>query len=594
MLGTLLKLADGKVDSHEVVAFHVGPSRFRRDAVRIALAMLVLLLAAMVAHAAFNLGGSRLDGLFVKWIYNIVLIGSAVSCLARAASVERERSAWLVLGVALLTWAGGNIYFTVVLFNAKQVPIPSWADAGYLSIYPGAYAALVLMLRSRVSEFRASIWLDGVIGALAVSAIGAAVLLKVVLATIGGAPVSVGIALAYPLLDLLLVAFVVAVGGLSGWKLDRTLLFVAAGFVVFGMSDGFYVYQNTIGTYHPGSIFDMGWPVAIVLLALAAWQPRARVRGIALDSWRMLMVPSAFALLALGVLVYGAAIGDVGLLAISLATASLLAVILRLTITFRENVRMLRASQREALTDALTHLGNRRRLSLDPEQRSDPQPNSPESSCCSTSTALSPTTTRSAIRPAMRCSRASAPTRDAVAAERTRLSHGRRRVLRARRLASGPPRGDDRGAGDRTERPGEGFDITALTASCRLPDDAAYPPSGAACRRPGHVRAKERARPADAAERGRARCQAPTSATPPRASHRSDVAHLAERVARPRPATGEEIELSRRRPQSCTTSASCAIPDAILNKPGALDDEEWALIRRTRSSASASSPPPRR
>ncbi len=73
------------------------------------------------------------------------------------------------------------------------------------------------MLRSRVSEFRASIWLDGLIGALAVGAIGAAVLLKVVLAAIGGDPVSVGIALAYPLLDLLLVASSSGVGGLSGW-----------------------------------------------------------------------------------------------------------------------------------------------------------------------------------------------------------------------------------------------------------------------------------------------------------------------------------------------------------------------------------------
>ena len=40
---------------------------------------------------------------------------------------------------------------------------------------------------------------------------------EVVLAEIGGDPVSVGIALAYPLLDLLLVASSSGVGGLSGW-----------------------------------------------------------------------------------------------------------------------------------------------------------------------------------------------------------------------------------------------------------------------------------------------------------------------------------------------------------------------------------------
>ena len=57
------------------------------------------------------------------------------------------------------------------------------------------------------------------------------------------------------------------------------------------------------------------------------------------------------------------------MLAVLLAGAALIGVIVRLIITFRENVRMLSSSRRDAMSDALTGLGNRRRLMLDLEQR---------------------------------------------------------------------------------------------------------------------------------------------------------------------------------------------------------------------------------
>ena len=170
-------------------------------------------------------------------------------------------------------------------------------------------------------------------------------------------------------------AFIVAVGGLSGWKLDRTLLFVAAGFGIIGTSDGDYVYRNTIGTYHPGSVFDMGWPVAIVLLALAAWQPRARVRGITLDSsasgcrsWCLRRSRCFFAL-GIYLILTGLRWATSVCLRYNLATTSLLAVILRLTITFREKPSECSApSQWAALTDYAHPPGRPQRLSLDLEQ----------------------------------------------------------------------------------------------------------------------------------------------------------------------------------------------------------------------------------
>ena len=57
------------------------------------------------------------------------------------------------------------------LFEILEHP----ADVGFLAVYPPAYVAIVLLLRSRVDHMRSSLWLDGVIGGLAVAAVGTAV-----------------------------------------------------------------------------------------------------------------------------------------------------------------------------------------------------------------------------------------------------------------------------------------------------------------------------------------------------------------------------------------------------------------------------------
>ena len=74
-------------------------------------------------------------------------------------------------------------------------------------------------------------------------------------------------------------------------------------------------------------------------------------------------------------------------------------------LTFRENVAMLRTSRDEALTDALTGLGNRRALAreLDGAAARRPTTHARSCSCSSTSTASSTTTTPSATRRATPC-----------------------------------------------------------------------------------------------------------------------------------------------------------------------------------------------
>jgi hypothetical protein len=163
-------------------------------------------LLAYTAHVALGFGGHSLDSFARDWLYDSLIVASALFCLARGALVRKERAAWLMLGLGLASWSAGEIYYTAVLAGQAHPPYPSAADALYLGFYPATYVALVLLVRARTSEYGVSVWLDGIVGALAVAAIGSAVLIEAVLKSTGGTAITVATDLAYPICDVLLLA----------------------------------------------------------------------------------------------------------------------------------------------------------------------------------------------------------------------------------------------------------------------------------------------------------------------------------------------------------------------------------------------------
>ena len=307
------------------------------------------------------------DLFFDQWVYNSLLVASSAACLARGLFVRAERAPWLLLGIGLSLWVIGDLYYFYALSDRDVVPIPSLSDAYYLAFYPVVYVALALLLRARMERFRGHLWFDGVIASLAVAALGAAVIFDEVISTTGGSTLVVATNLAYPLADLLLLALVVAMFGLTGWRVDRTWGLVAAGFAVFAITDSLYLYETAVGTYVEGEMLDIGWPAALVLIACSAWQPATKLRGVRTESWQALTLPTFFAVVGLALLVYDHFV-RINTVAFVLASATITAIIVRAVLTFRERVQLLATSQEEALTDSLTGLGNRRRFVSDLEK----------------------------------------------------------------------------------------------------------------------------------------------------------------------------------------------------------------------------------
>ena len=325
----------------------------------------VLGLLAFSAHTGLGVGGEGSGTLFNDWIYNGLILISAGWCISRAVLVRADRGAWALIGLALVCWSSAEIINTVYLSTLEEPPYPSIADAFWLVFYPASYGAVILLVRSRMEQFRRSLWLDGVVAALAVASVGVIVFFQPILSsTPDGRAIEVATDLAYPLGDLLMLTLVIGVFALTGWRPGRAWGFIGAGLRSMAAADSIYAYQASKGVYAEGTVLDSLWPAATLLVGWAAWTPSRQNVRIQLHGWRPLVLPIAFALLAVGVLVYDH-FARVSSAAVLLAAATMFLVLIRTAMTFGENLGMLRNSQREALTDSLTGLGNRRALMND-------------------------------------------------------------------------------------------------------------------------------------------------------------------------------------------------------------------------------------
>jgi two-component system, cell cycle response regulator len=326
-----------------------------------------LTLAAILAaaHVAFLVAGSPAawDTAANTWAYNGALVMCGVTCLVRAAISRRLRGAWVAFGIGLLAWAAADIYWTVELSDLRRIPYPSWADAGYLAALPCFFVGVALLSRQRVGRFTAELWIDGITAALATAAVGVALLAPALVGLTKGDTAAVMTNLAYPLGDLILIAFVAGAIVVSGLRGGGALLSIAAGLALWTGADVTYLYQEATSSYTEGWL-DTLWTGGAFLIALsAAFSVRyAPARRTVYRSPRWAPGLIAGAAGALLVIDHFARTHEA---AVWLAGGALLGVAIRLAMSFRETDRLLDALHSEAVTDSLTGLANRRHLIAD-------------------------------------------------------------------------------------------------------------------------------------------------------------------------------------------------------------------------------------
>ncbi|MFJ6213126.1 putative bifunctional diguanylate cyclase/phosphodiesterase [Streptomyces sp. NPDC092296] len=237
-----------------------------------------LLLAAVcglyVLGAATGWGSVRLASAMGDFGLAGAALTASVSCAVRGCTGRgRSRPAWLLFGVSSLMTGVGNAawgWYEVVL--RVPVPSPSAADYAFLLFAPPAVIGLLaLAQRPRTAAGWVCLLLDSWLIA------GSLFTLSWSLALAGPARsdehslLRLSLALAYPVLDILLVSVVL---GLRFRARDgnRTAVGTALlGLAVTVVCDALWMSPTLRSGYHSGGLLDAGWFTGSLLLAWAPW-----------------------------------------------------------------------------------------------------------------------------------------------------------------------------------------------------------------------------------------------------------------------------------------------------------------------------------
>jgi len=174
------------------------------------------------------------------------------------------------------------------------------------------------------------------------------------------------VAVAYPMLDLMLVAAIAGMAALRGVRVDQRWDLLIMGLLAYAAADVVYALQVTANTYAVGTPLDAVWAIGLALVTMwvdgTAQQDRsAKQETQPASGAAALAVSSGATVAGLGVLVMSSRV-SVSTLAVALAGVTLLAAAARSQLAFRLLTRMADLRRLSAATDELTGLPNRRAL----------------------------------------------------------------------------------------------------------------------------------------------------------------------------------------------------------------------------------------
>ncbi len=223
---------------------------------------LVFVIAGIVATGAYFVLTPTVESFYYDGISLAPVVAIAVG--VRRNRPERNR-VWILLACGLALVGGGNAYLTYHQLVFHTQPFPSAADALYLTGDVVLIGAIATLIGSRARRADRAAMIDSLIIALGVGILVWAFWMAQYAHNPTLSLSQKAISLAYPLIDVVLIASVarLALGSgeraMSLYLLGLSMLTVLVADVAFGLTE-------LAGTYYPGCVVDAGFLARVRLV----------------------------------------------------------------------------------------------------------------------------------------------------------------------------------------------------------------------------------------------------------------------------------------------------------------------------------------
>jgi diguanylate cyclase len=294
-----------------------------------------------------------------------VVGGPVLLCWRAVNRVPHRRKPQLWFAAAAVTaFAAGQVCLFVVRAGLAFSVFEVLASVFFLSFYPLLMGALTVLVYRQEHRLSWTISLDSSMISLGAASVLVVVLSPILSVTLGGQPsLNALVSIATPMLDVISIATITGIAASKTIEIGPGWPFLVAGLLAFAGSDVVLALSGftPVGSDGNGTLHGSGWTGGLILIALwvrsSALSDRTDRRG--RGAW-VLAVPIAAAAGGLAVLVI-ATQTTIPPIAVGFAAVAVVLASARTTLAFQELLR-LGDLRRQALTDDLTGLPNRRAL----------------------------------------------------------------------------------------------------------------------------------------------------------------------------------------------------------------------------------------
>src|SRR5258708_16222016 len=253
--------------------------------IRILIALVALLAITLIMFVLFHLGG-------IAWQFSQLvgaLTGGLITLYAARASnrineevepwLGREQLGWTLIGCGLICWGLGESVWRYYVLS-HQTPFPSYADIGYSLLPVLVLLGILFQPFSSGDRGRVIVLMDSLIAMGALLAIGWYIILGSLALSANENILAKYLGPYYPTSDIALLSCVFLLllrgqGPLYQATARRvSLLIIGLGLTFFAISDIIFNLQNNAGSYVDGTWVDLGWPLGILIIGVAAYLRR--------------------------------------------------------------------------------------------------------------------------------------------------------------------------------------------------------------------------------------------------------------------------------------------------------------------------------